>query len=184
MLIQHFILMLIFLMPQQNNIRREYTPANNIIERNFHSYYDYTLRWGNKQFMRSLPDTFTVNGLSDPFFWYENYNYILLKVNKKQSRSLVRVLPLNDSSLVKLFNDPIIFNTKNNVLACAASSHAVKFIDLFSGKSAVLTIRPPKGSKDFILAIKSVTINNTELRINWVNTPETAVKVYRIPALK
>jgi hypothetical protein len=184
MLIQYVVLMLLFLLPQQSNVRKEYTPANNIIERHFHSYYDYTLHWGNKQFMRALPDTFSVNGLSDPFFWNENYNYILIKTNLKQSRSVVRVLPLHETSPVRIFNEPIIFNKQTNVLAYAASSHAVKFIDLVSGKSSLLNIRPPKGSKNLVLAIKSVTMDNTALQINWVNTPESAIKVFRIPALK
>jgi hypothetical protein len=184
MLIQHFMLMLLFILPQQSTVRKEYTPAKNIIERTFHSYYEYTLRWGTKQFMRSLPDTFSVNGLSDPFFWNENYNYILLKMNLKQSRSVVRVLPLNETSPVQLFHEPIIFNNRTNVLAHAARSNTVKFINLVSGKSSLLNIRPPKGSKNIILAIKSVTMNNTELQIHWVNTPESAIKVYRIPTLK
>jgi hypothetical protein len=184
MQIQNIIFMLLLFLPQQSNVRREYTPAENIIERNFHNFYDYTLRWGNKQFMRSLPDTFTVNGLNNPYFWFENYQRILLKVNCKQGRSLLRVLPLNDTSQVGYFNDPIVFNQRSNLLVCAQGPHTIKFIDLGNGKTSSLNIRLPKGSKELVLSIKSVTLNNTELRINWVRTPESAIKVYRIPVLK
>jgi hypothetical protein len=176
--------MLLFFLPQQSNVRKEITPAGNIIERNFHNYYDYTLRWGNKQFMRSLPDTFTINGLNNPYFWYENYNFILLKVNCEHSRSLLRVLPLTDTSQVRIFNDPIVFNQRTNLLACAKGQHTIKFIDLSSGKSSSLNIRLPKGSKDLVLSIRSAILDKTELRINWVDTPESAIKLYRIPALK
>ena len=184
MQIQHIVFMLLFFLPQQSNVRREYTPAGNVIERNFHGYYDYTLQWGNKQFMHALPDTFTVNGLNNPYFWYENYYYILLKVNCKQSRSLLRVLPLTDSSQVRIFNDPIVFNQKTNLLACAQGPHTIKFIELTTGKSSSLNIRLPKGSNDLVLSLRSAILNKTELRINWVNTPESAVRVYKIPDLK
>ena len=147
MQIQTIVFMLLLFFPPQSNVRREYTPAGNIIERNYHSYYDFTLRWGNKQFMRSLPDTFTVNGLNNPYFWYENYQHILLKINAKQGRSLLRVLPLNDTSQVRIFNDPIVFNQRTNLLAYAQGPHTVKFIDLGNGKTSSLKFVFPKVQK-------------------------------------
>jgi hypothetical protein len=94
------------------------------------------------------------------------------------------VLPLTDTSQVRIFNDPIVFNQRTNLLACAKGQHTIKFIDLSSGKSSSLNIRLPKGSKDLVLSIRSAILDKTELRINWVDTPESAIKLYRIPALK
>jgi hypothetical protein len=185
MQIQHMVLMLLFFLPQQNNVRKEMTPKENIIERSFHTYYDYTLRWGNKQCMRSLPDTFTVNGLNNPYFWYENYFYILLKVNTKQGHSLLRVLPLTDTvQQVRSFDDPIVFNAQTNLLACVQGSNKIKFIDLAHGKTSILKIPLPRGSKDIISSLVSATLNKNELRINWKDTAPTVFKTYRIPELK
>jgi hypothetical protein len=176
--------MLLFFFPPQSNIRTEHTPAGNIIERNFHTFDDYTLRWGNNQFMRSLPDTFTVNGINNPFFWYENYQYILLKVNSKKVHSILRVLPLNDTLQVRYFNDPIEFNKNTNLLACIQGPHTIKFIDLATGKKSSLNIRLPKGAKDLDSSIRYTALDEKELRINWVNAPESVFKAYRIPVLK
>jgi hypothetical protein len=184
MLVQHILLFILVLLPQQNTVRKEITPKGNIIERSFHTYYDYTIRWGNKQFMRSLPDTFTVNGVNNPFFWFENYYSILLKVNTVKGHSLLRVLPLNESAPVKTFEDPIAFDAQTNLLACVQGSNKIKMIDLSSGKSSIVTVRLPNRSKDILSSLVIATLDKNEIKINWKNTPGSVYKTYKIPLLK
>jgi hypothetical protein len=184
MLVGNICLLLFLLLPVQNNVRIEHTGAGNIIERRFHTPYEYTIRWGNNNFMRTLPDTFTVNGLNDPYFWYENNRHILLKVNTKKGHTLLRILPMNDTTTVRLFSDPLEFDKNTDLLACIVGVRKVKIIDLATGKTSVMTIPLPKGFKDLISSVRYTALNNKELRINWVNAPESVFKSYRIPVLK
>ncbi len=184
MLIQQLALLIFLLLPVQNEIRPEYTPAGNIVERTHYSNMNCMIRWGNKQFMRSLPDTFSSIGLNTPYFWYENGRFLLLKVNYKEARSSVFVLPLNDSSGVGRFKDPFVFNAKTDLLACIQSPHTVKFVNIVNGKTASLNVPLPSGSKDIVFCINSAILTDTKLQIHWIDTPPAAYKVFRIPKLK
>jgi hypothetical protein len=176
-------LLMVLFLPINGDVRREYTPAKNIIEKIFYTHFDYTLRWGTKNFMRSLPDTFTVDGLNHPHFWYESDKYVLLKVNQNNYRSHLFVLPLNDSSRVQHFSDPIAFNARANLLAYMGSSPTVNFIDLVTGAHSSLKIALPKGAKDVLSVLHSAILTKTELRLQWINTPPSEKHVYRIPKL-
>jgi hypothetical protein len=182
--LQQLLFMIVLFLPVQDAVRKEMTPAGNTIERSFHNSWDYRIRWGNKQFMRSLPDTFTISGINNPFFWFENNQYILLKRVRAKGHYDVTVLPLNESSNVQKFDDPIDFNARLNLLAYISDSRTIKFVDLSNGKTGSITVRRPKSSTHLLLQIKSATLNNNELRIHWLNTPETDIKGYKIPKLK
>jgi len=184
MLIQQLALLIFLLLPIQNEIRPEHTPLGNIIERIHYSNMNCMIRWGNKQFMRSLPDTFSSIGLNSPYFWYENGRFLLLKVNYKEARSSVFVLPLNDSTKVVRFKDPFVFNVKTDLLACIQSPHTVKFINIVSGKSSSINVPLPRDSKDIVFSINSAILTDTKLQIHWINTPPTVYKIFRIPKLK
>jgi|GEM_PF-3506433 len=184
MTILHMFLMLLLSLPLQDEITLEYTTARNKIERSVHDHVHYTLRWGNKDLMRALPDTFETLGLNSPYFWNESSLYLLLKLNRPHGRSSAIVLPLNDSSQVAHFNDPIAFNPNLNLLACIRSPRTILFTQLSSGKASSIIIPLPAGEKDLIYCINSATLSNTELHVHWVNTPPSAIKIFRIPKLK
>jgi len=182
--IQQILLILLLYSPLQDAVSLEYTPAGNKIERTVHEYSHYTLRWGNQHFMRSLPDTFNTFGLNNPGLWYESNLYLLLNVNLMQGGSSVFVLPLNDSSQIARFNDPIVFNPKLNLLAYIHSPRTIKIIELSSGKTSSLIVPLPRGVKDLRNCIQSTTLTGTELYIHWVDTPRSTIKIYRFPKLK
>lgn len=184
MLIQQLAVLIFLLQPLQTEIRPEHTPAGNIIERTHYSNMNCMIRWGNKQFMRSLPDTFSSIGLNSPYFWYENGRFILLKVNYKEARSSVFVLPLNDSAKVVRIKDPFVFDVKTNLLACIQSPRSVKFVNIASGKTGSINVPLPRGSKDLLFSINSAILTDTKLQIHWIDTPPSAYKVFRIPKLK
>jgi len=176
--------MLLLYLPLQNTATLEYTPAGNKIERTVHGNMHYTLQWGNKNFMRSLPDSFDNIGLNSPYFWNESSLYLLLKLNQPHGRSTAFVLPLNDSSQVTHFNDPFVFNPKLNLLAYIRSPRTIIFNQLSSGKTSSLIVPLPRDAKDLIYCVNSAILSGTELRIHWVDTPPSAIKIYRIPKLK
>jgi len=183
MVLQQFTLLLLLLLPMQENVRHEDTPAGNLIERNFHTAFDYTLRWGTKSFMRSLPDTFTINGLNNAYFWYESNRYLLLKINENDYRSKLLVLPLDDSSQVQHFKDVITFNARTNLLVCMEKKNSVQFTDLTTGAQASMHVALPKGAKNILSCIDSATMTKTELQLHWMKTPPQQIHSYRIPKL-
>jgi hypothetical protein len=175
---------IILLLPSSGEVKRKFTPLGNILERCYLGDWNYTLRWGNKSFMHSLPDTFNAGGINNPYLWYENNYYILRKINRGQRFSSVLILPLTDSLQARKYDDPIAFNNDLNLLAFIVNEDSIKIVDLNSGKEASININLHCGSSPPAFCIDGASLNGKELYFHWGDTPSSEIKVYQIPKLK
>jgi hypothetical protein len=115
--------------PSSLYAQRLRTATGAFIERTFISNTTYKLSWGNVQFKRTLPDTFTIGFYDNPKFEWENPQYICLRAESDTDSWYSMMLPCSEDGEYIYYTRPLGYDTINNYVAYPGSGDTLVTIE-------------------------------------------------------
>mgnify|MGYP001171527670 CR=1 FL=1 len=157
-----------------NYFRPIKTPLGITIEFKIIEESRYIIQWGNSMNLRTLPDTFNLDGHETwiPKFIDESKDYIVLRKGCGNPCWIGYFLPTNDSIKPVSVNDYLGYNLDDNLIAYI-NDNSIEVIDLKTRKTETHKM---EGCNSAFLGycIDSLSIKNRTLIYKWI--PETLIK--------
>lgn len=157
-----------------NYFRTLKTPLGVTIEFKLINDSNYIIQWGNPTNLRTLPDTFNLDGHETwiPKFIDENKDYIVLRKGCGNPCWIGYFLPMNNSIKPMSVSEYLGYDLENNLIAYI-NVNSIEIVDLKTRQTETLKV---EGCNSAFLGycIDSLSIKEKTLSYKWI--PETKIE--------